>query len=92
MAKVVCTVKIMPDSPQVNLKKLETDCCAVIEKLSGKSDKKITTEPVAFGLNALIITFVMDESLGSPDTIESDILAVPGVSSWQVTDCRRAIG
>jgi translation elongation factor aEF-1 beta len=92
MAKVVVTAKIMPSSPDEDLKRIEIESLKAIAKLVGKGDTRVKIEPVAFGLNSINITFITDESLGSPDAVEDDIMKIPGVNSWQVIDVRRAIG
>ena len=48
--------------------------------------------PVAFGLKALNVTFVMDEKKGSTDALEADLGVIEGVESVEVTDVRRTIG
>ena len=54
--------------------------------------RKIEEEPVAFGLVALSIIFVMDESKGSPDALEEQLATIEGVQGAKVTDARRALG
>ncbi|HLP79773.1 MAG TPA: hypothetical protein VK158_04015 [Acidobacteriota bacterium] len=92
MAKVIFTVRIMPESPDVDVKKIETEALKVITKFAGDSEKRVKVSPFAFGLNSIDITFILDESLGTPDDLEAQILKIAGVNSYQVTDCRRAIG
>ena len=92
MADVVITLKIMPDSPDVDLKKLETEALAKIKVFSGNSNTKTEIEPVAFGLKALKILFVMSESKGSTDALEEEISRIKGANSVEVTDVRRTIG
>lgn len=92
MAKVVVTLKIMPESPETDLNEIESSAVGMIDKYAGDTEKKIETEPIAFGLKALKILFVMDESKGSTDTLEKEISEINGVNSVEVTDVRRAIG
>ena len=92
MADVVITLKIMPDSPDVDLKKVEKESVELIKKFTGLENYKTEIEPVAFGLKALKIMFVMNEDKGSTDDLEEDIKKVVGVNSVEVTDVRRAIG
>ena len=82
----------MPESPEVDLKKLEEDCLSKIKEFSGESDAKVEIEPIAFGLKALKITFVMDESLGSTESLEKSVTSIEEVSSIEIVDVRRAIG
>jgi len=92
MAKVVITLKIMPKSPEVDLAKIEEMAKKEIEEFAGEGDTKSEQVPVAFGLKALNIIFVMDESKGSPDPVAEKITTLEGVNSAEIVDVRRAIG
>ncbi|MCC7574180.1 elongation factor 1-beta [Candidatus Woesearchaeota archaeon] len=92
MANAIVTVKIMPESPEVDLASLTEEVKKKIADFAGEGDTREEIEPVAFGLKALKITFVMDESMGSPEPVEKEIEALKGVNSVEVIDVRRAIG
>ena len=92
MAQVVVTLKIMPESPEVDLGNIETEAKAKIQDFSQTPEMKTEQEPIAFGLKALKITFVMDESKGSTDSLEESIKNIDGVNSVEAVDVRRAIG
>ena len=92
MASIIITLKIMPADPEVNLSRVEQKAIEEIKNFAGKTEIKRELEPVAFGLNALKITFVMDENIGSTDELEEKISKIEGVSSVKVVDVRRAIG
>ncbi|MEK6916541.1 MAG: elongation factor 1-beta [Nanoarchaeota archaeon] len=92
MARVVVTFNIMPESPDVDLKAVEVKALKKIKSFADTDDYKISQEPVAFGLKALKIMFVMEEDKGSTDDLEADIETIKGVNSVEVTDVRRAIG
>ena len=92
MAKAVITVKIMPESPETDLAKVEEEAKKIITDFAGEGETKSEQEPVAFGLKALKIIFVMDESKGSPDPVAEKVTALEGVNSAEITDVRRAIG
>ena len=92
MASIVITLKIMPADPEVNLSRVEQKSIEEIKNFAGKTEIKRELEPVAFGLNALKITFVMDENIGGTDELEEKISKIEGVSSVKVVDVRRAIG
>jgi len=92
MAKVVVTLKIMPVSPEVDLEKVQKSAIEKISEFAGETETKIEIEPIAFGLKALKILFVMDESKGSTDYLESQAAEIEGVNSVEVTDVRRAVG
>ena len=92
MANVIITLKIMPESPEIDLKKLEKEVLLAIIEYSGETETKIEIEPIAFGLKALKILFVSDEKKGAVDALEDTIRKIDGVQSVEVVDVRRAIG
>ena len=93
MGTAVVTVKLMPTSPGIDLKVIQVEAVRLIDAFTGtRAEKKISEEPVAFGLGALNIIFVMNEDIGSPDAVCEKIVAIEGVQSAEVTDVRRAIG
>jgi len=92
MSQVVVTLKIMPESPDVDLNTIENEAKAKILDFSQSQEMKTEQEPIAFGLIALKITFVMDESKGSTETLEENIKNILGVGSVETVDVRRAVG
>ena len=92
MADVIITLKIMPESPDVDLSAVETKSKEFITAFAGEGDCKVEIEPIAFGLKALKILFVMDEAKGTTDSLEKQISDLEDVASVEVTDVRRAIG
>ena len=92
MANAVCTVKIMPESPEVDLEALKKKALKAIIEYNDNKDTKVTIEPVAFGLKAIMIIFVVDENKGSPDPIAEKISGFEEVASAQIIDVRRAVG
>ena len=92
MVQIVATLKIMPSSPEVDLSSIQSKAEEEIKKFSGETQFKIEQEPIAFGLKALKIIFVMDENKGSTDVLEENIKKIDGVNSVEVIDVRRAIG
>lgn len=82
----------MPDSPEVSIGELEKRVKTKIQSFCGETQTKTEITPIAFGLKALNITFVMDESKGSTDYLEEQITNLDDVNSVSVTDVRRAIG
>lgn len=92
MANVIVTLKIMPESPEIDLAGLQEKSLKHIREFAGEGDTKTEEEPIAFGLKALKIIFVMDESLGSTESLEENIRSIKGIQSVEVVDVRRAIG
>ncbi|MBI2650232.1 elongation factor 1-beta [Candidatus Woesearchaeota archaeon] len=92
MAQVVVTLRIMPKSIEADLHELESKAKKEIVKFCNSREFKASIEPIAFGLKALNIIFVMDESKGSTEKLEKKISQIEAVESVEVTDVRRAIG
>ncbi len=92
MANVIITFKIMPTSPDITLREIENKALAEIKAFAGEGDTKIEHQPVAFGIVALMITFISDEAKGSTDELEAKIREMDGVNSCEVVDVRRAVG
>ena len=83
-------IKIMPEFPESDLKKIEEDAKQVLEK-TGAKIHSIEIEPIAFGLKAVIIIFGWPEEKGL-DLLEDELSAVEQVSSTEVLEMRRALG
>ena len=92
MTQVVVTLKIMPASPDIDLSKITEEIKNKITDFAGPGDMKVEEKPIAFGLKALNMIFVMDEAKGSTDSLEDSISDIEGVQSVEVTDVRRAVG
>jgi len=91
MADVVITLRIMPESPETDLKAIKERARSFIVEYGGEVGKS-EEKPVAFGLKALELIFVSNENIGSTDKLEQNVASIEGVKSAEVTDVRRAIG
>lgn len=89
MANVVVTMKIMPDSPDRNIDELGKKVEDILTKF-GKLYKK-SVQPIAFGLNAMIYSFIMEEKKGGTDPVEEEVKKIEGVGDVQVTDVTRFV-
>lgn len=92
MGTAIATLKIMPESPDVDLKKIEEKALQLITEFSDERQKKTDIQPVAFGLKSLSITFLMDEKKGGTEPLEAQISEIEGVQSVELSDIRRIIG
>ncbi|MEM4260679.1 MAG: elongation factor 1-beta [Candidatus Woesearchaeota archaeon] len=92
MANVVITIKVMPENPELDIAELQEQVLQKVKEHGAHGDTKVNIEPVAFGLKALVVFFVVDEKLGGTDKLEEEICNIPGVESCHTTDVRRAIG
>ena len=91
MAQVIITFKILPDSPDEDLSVIQEKSEHLINEFGGELGKA-ERDPIGFGLIALKLIFIMDESLGSTEDLEEKISSLPEVASVEVVDVRRAIG
>ncbi len=82
MARVVMTLKIMPEDVEVDLDDLLERIKTAIPE--GTDLGATETQPVAFGLKALRMNLSRDESMGGTDDIEAAISTVEGVSQVEV--------
>lgn len=90
MAMAALKVKIMPESPETDLDKIKNSAKDEIEKLGAKLHSH-EIQPIAFGLNALILTIVWPENQDL-DLIENALSKIENVNSVEIIDFRRAIG
>ncbi|MBU4500987.1 MAG: elongation factor 1-beta [Nanoarchaeota archaeon] len=91
MAKVMVTIRVMPENVEADLDKLEEESKKEITDFGGDvvGTKR---EPIAFGLNALDIEFFMDEDKGATDPLEEKLASLEGVASASTTMVRRTVG
>lgn len=92
MADVIVKLKIMPDNPSVDLIKIQKSAEAEIKNFGSKHIHSVTQEPIAFGLKAVVIVFLLDEKISNLDALEAKIKAIKDVNSVEVVDVRRAFG
>ena len=82
----------MPKEVNTDISVLESNAKKEIVSFCRSNEFRTRVQPIAFGLKALEIIFVMDENKGSTEELEKKISVIPGVESVEVTDVRRAIG
>ena len=87
MAEVLVTFKIMPESPDVDMDALSS---RISEAENGKLNK-VEREPIAFGLVALIASYVVEDSEGTADNLENAIKEMDDVQSAEVVEVTRLL-
>jgi len=85
VAEVAVILKLMPESTEVDLGKLED---MVRERVKVHS---ISREPIAFGLEALRVVAVVEDAAGGTEPLERELSGLPGVGSVQVTGLTRLL-
>ncbi|MBZ9570787.1 elongation factor 1-beta [Methanobrevibacter sp. TMH8] len=87
MGEVVATVKLMPESPDVDLEQMKIDAQNAVTE--DAELHKIDEEPIAFGLVALNVMFIVDDGEGGTEIVEEKLAKIPNVTSVEVMDVRR---
>lgn len=91
MSNLIATLRVLPESPEVDLEALEESIKALVP--SPMELHAIEREPIAFGLVALnIIVLTTDDDKGDVTPLEESIQAIDAVSQVEVTDVRRTLG
>ena len=88
MTRLVARIKILPAEA-------ETDLASVVESLKksipeGMEIKAHAHEPIAFGLNAIVGDFMLDDAEGQMDKLEEAIKGITGVGEIEVMNISRA--
>ena len=81
MGSVAVIVRVMPESPDVNLEQLKK---ALKQTLPGIQE--IREEPIGFGLKALKLVAVVNDSGGETDAVEKSLSGVPGVERAEIIE------
>ncbi|MEM2192598.1 MAG: elongation factor 1-beta [Candidatus Hadarchaeales archaeon] len=85
MAEVAVILRVMPESVEVDLSKLEA---AIREKPGIHS---VVREPIAFGLEALKVLAVVEDAAGGTEPIEKELASIPGVGGVEVMGLTRLL-
>jgi elongation factor 1-beta len=78
----MAVLKVMPDSADRDLKKLEESLKAVLPKSAKLQGVQI--KPIAFGLKALLFAITVSDAEGGTEGVEEAFLKVPGVENVTV--------
>ena len=80
MGMVGLTLHVMPESPEVNMHELKKHISEV------KHVRQVSEKPIGFGLVALKVLIVLQDSTGGTDMIEKSISEISGVASVDTED------
>lgn len=87
MGEVVATIKLMPESPDMDLDKVKAEIKNLIPE--NTELHSIEEEPIAFGLVALNVMVVVDDGEGGTEQVEENLSKIDEVASLEVVDVRR---
>jgi translation elongation factor aEF-1 beta len=83
MGKVVAIYKIMMESPEQDTKTVEDTLKGIVAGMGEVRLADTKTEEVAFGLKALVCTFVVPDKGNWLDQLESKFPTLQGVGSYE---------
>jgi elongation factor 1-beta len=88
MARLVARIKLLPADADINVD-------SIVDRLKksipqGMELKGHAKEPIAFGLNAVVGDFMLDDAEGQMDKLEEAIRGVQGVGEIEVMNISRA--
>ena len=87
MGEVLTTMKIMPDSPDIDLEGIKSTIESSMPE--GAKIHEISEEPIAFGLVAVILQFITEDGEGGSEAVEEMVQAIEGVASFEITGVGR---
>ena len=84
MGQVNITFEIMPDGIEIDLEEIKAKVKDTIGDISKIEQTEV--KPIAFGLKALVMNVVVNDSEGIMDKLEEMIGGIEGVQNAKVTD------
>ncbi|MFC7046214.1 elongation factor 1-beta [Halobacteriaceae archaeon GCM10025711] len=87
MGKVAAKLKVMPNSPEIDLDELQDRLEAALPE--GAKINGFERDDVAFGLIALLPTVIVPDDAGGTEAVEEAFTSVEGVESVSVENVGR---
>ncbi|WP_277552977.1 elongation factor 1-beta [Halobaculum limi] len=87
MGKVAAKMKVMPQSPEIDLDELQERLEASLPQ--GAEIRNVERDDVAFGLVALLPMVVVPDDAGGTEAVEEAFAGVDGVESVKVEEVGR---
>ncbi|MFC7114534.1 elongation factor 1-beta [Natronoarchaeum sp. GCM10025703] len=87
MGKVAAAIKVMPQSPEIDLDDLQDRLETSLPE--GAKINGVERDDVAFGLVALIPTVIVPDDAGGTEAVEEAFSTVEGVESVEVENVGR---
>ncbi|MEM0117631.1 MAG: elongation factor 1-beta [Conexivisphaerales archaeon] len=88
MTGIIARIKLLPDDASLNPEELLSRIKNTVKGVGEVKAHKV--EPIAFGLNALIVDFVIQDAEGGTDPLEERLSKVSGLGSFEVIGVSRA--
>ncbi|PIO07143.1 elongation factor 1-beta [Candidatus Pacearchaeota archaeon CG10_big_fil_rev_8_21_14_0_10_34_12] len=83
-------IKLMPSSVETDLEEIKKVTGEIIQKWDGNSIK-FEEEPIAFGLKAINVMFILNEEK-ELEPLEKELGEIENVNSEEIVYMRRALG
>lgn len=90
MGKLIARIKVLPTDTDINLDGLVDRIKSSLP--DGMQVRNSAKEPIAFGLNALIVDFLLEDKEGQMDKLESVVKDTEGVSEIEIMNLGRQVG
>ncbi|HJJ41763.1 MAG TPA: elongation factor 1-beta [Methanocorpusculum sp.] len=84
MGEVAVILKIMPESPDVDLDKLQA---LIKEKVPGIQDMRV--EPIGFGLSSIKIAMITEDEEGAGEKVEGLFNGIEGIDRAEIESLNR---
>ena len=81
MGDVALILRVMPESPEVDLEALKGDIKKILPRV-----QQIVEEPIGFGLKALKLVVVVSDQGGETDAVEGKINGLKGVERAEIVE------
>jgi elongation factor 1-beta len=85
LAQVIVTLRVLPESPQVDLDRLEARLTELVKP------ERIDREPIAFGLVALKVVKLVPDAAGEVAKLEKNIKSIRHVGQVDVIEVTRSL-
>ena len=89
MGEVAVQLKIMPNSPDVDLKGLSNQITSQVAQYGRIYSCEV--QPIAFGLKAMMLTVIIEDKEGGTEAVEASISEIDKVESVQVVAATRML-
>ncbi len=83
MGQVIIVFRILPESPE--------NFSEVREAVQALGPERLEEEPIAFGLKALKVIFLIPDAGGEQDNLENKLKSVPNVSTVETLTVTRSL-
>ena len=86
MGEVAVILKIMPESPEIDINKLQEEIKA---NVPGIEDMRV--EPIGFGLSAIKIAMITQDEEGAGDSVEGLFSKIAGIERVEIESLNRML-